>query len=123
MATNTATLKRRNGRASFRAVEGLVIAALEARWTVRAIYEEFQARLGMSYAQFARYAQPLRKSLDSQAAALRIATAAPTLRRAADDTAPAAPRKGPPKGRPEDAVPRLDMDGFATRALTKKDLF
>jgi hypothetical protein len=30
---------------------------------------------------------------------------------------------GPPKGRPEDAVPTLDMDGFAAQALNKKDLF
>jgi len=30
---------------------------------------------------------------------------------------------GPPKGRPEEAVPTLDMDGFAAKTLNNEDLF
>jgi hypothetical protein len=119
MSIKTPDRKRRNGLAAFRAVELEVRAALSAGWTLAAIYEEKRGRLGMSYAQFARYAQPLRKAAKAQPAAARIPTTPTTP--AAQPT-PATERKhasatGPPKGRPEDAVPTLDMDGFATKAL------
>ncbi len=60
---NAASPKRRNGLAAFRAIEAEVHAALSAGRTVLAIYEEKRDRLAMSYAQFARYAQPLRQAL------------------------------------------------------------
>jgi hypothetical protein len=123
MRRGSPTGKRRNGLAAFRAVEAEVVAALGAGRTVRAIYEEKQARLAMSYAQFARYAQPLRKAIKSQTAALRVATAVPPLRQALEHREAASARTRPPKGRPEDAVPTLDMDGFATRVLKNEDLF
>lgn len=123
MAARSNARKRRNGLAAFRAVEAEVTAALGAGRTLVDIYEEKQARLGMSYAQFARYAQPLRKVIKLQVAALRVTTAAPPLRQAPEDRGPASARTGPPRGRPEDAVPTLNMDGFATQVLKNKDLF
>lgn len=116
--------KRRNGLAAFRAVELEVQAALAAGWTVLAIYEEKRDLLAMSYAQFARYAQPLRRALKAQPLATRAVPAAlPSIRPVAERRTPPAVGTGPPKGRPEDAVPTLDMDGFAAQALKKKDLF
>jgi len=116
--------KRRNGLAAFRAVELEVQAALAAGRTVLAIYEEKRDRLAMSYAQFARYAQPLRRALKAQAPAARaLPFASPSIRPVAERRTPPAVGTGPPKGRPEDAVPTLDMDGFAAQALKKKDLF
>jgi hypothetical protein len=115
--------KRRNGLAAFRGVELEVQAALAAGWTVLAIYEEKRDRLAMSYAQFARYAQPLRQALKTQPPAARALPAAfPSVRPVAERRTPPAVGTGPPRGRPEDAVPTLDMDGFAAQAL-KKDLF
>jgi len=119
--------KRRNGRAAFRAVESEVRAALSAGWTLIAIYEEKRTRLGMSYAQFARYAQPFREAMRG-----RNALAVTAARKVAEQTSAAAPERkqaqttktdGPPKGRPEEAVPTLDMDGFAAKALKNEDLF
>ncbi len=115
---------RRNGLAAFRAVELEVRAALGAGWTLVAIYEEKQARLGMSYAQFARYAQPLRRALRTQEAArgAHVPAAVP-LSSVTERKPPAAMGPGPPKGRPEDAAPTLDMDGFAAQTLRNRDLF
>jgi hypothetical protein len=123
-AGKRANRKRRDGLAAFRAVELEVHAALSAGRTVLAIYEEKRDRLGISYAQFARYAQPLRKALVARRVAPR-ATVGPTavLTHVAERRPPPAVGTGPPKGRPEDAVPTLDMDGFAAQALNKKDLF
>ncbi len=116
--------KRRNGLAAFRAVEDEVHAALSAGRTVLAIYEKNRDRLAMSYAQFARYAQPLRRALKAQPPAARALPAVPpSIRPVAERRTPPAVGTGPPKGRPEDAVPSLDMDGFAAQALKKKDLF
>jgi hypothetical protein len=117
------TRKRRNGLAAFRAVELEVHAALAAGRTILSIYEEKRDRVAMSYAQFARYAQRLRKALDAQSPAARtLANASLGLRTVAARRTPLAVGTGPPKGRPENAVPTLDMDGFAAQAL-KKDLF
>lgn len=116
--------RRRNGLAAFRAVELEVQAALRAGLTVLAIYEEKHERLGMSYAQFARYVQPLRKALRGQGPLPFVTTPVPAELRPLSGPRPRlAAGPGPPRGRPEDAVPTLDMDGFATKALTKKDLF
>jgi len=52
-----------------------------------------------------------------------LPVAAPSIRPVAEQRTPPAVGTGPPKGRPEDAVPTLDMDGFAAQALKKKDLF
>ncbi len=112
--------------AAFRAVELEVHAALAAGRTVLSIYEEKRDRLAMSYAQFARYARRLRKALDAQSPATRALASAslgPCPRPVAERRTPLAKGTGPPKGRPEDAVPTLDMDGFAAQALNKKDLF
>ena len=122
-ATKAPNRKRRNGLAAFRAVELEVHAALTAGRTVLSIYEEKRDRLAMSYAQFARYAQRLRKALDAQWPARALANASLGLRPVAERRFPLAVGTGPPKGRPEDAVPTLDMDGFAAQALNKRDLF
>lgn len=121
MPSTARSRRRRNGLAAFRAVEAEVTAALGAGRTLVDIYEEKRARLAISYAQFARYAQPIRRALRGGALPpLRL----PAPARAPTEPSPAgAPRKAPPKGRPEDAVPALNMDGFATEALRKKDLF
>jgi hypothetical protein len=123
-ATKAPNRKRRNGLAAFRAVELEVHAALTAGRTVLSIYEEKRDRLAMSYAQFARYAQRLRRALDAQSSAARaLPNASLRLRPVGERRTPLAVGTGPPKGRPEDAVPTLDMDGFASLALKKKDLF
>jgi hypothetical protein len=123
-AAPLATRKRRNGLAAFRAVELEVHAALTAGRTVLSIYEEKRDRLAMSYAQFARYAQRLRRALQAQSrSTCALPGTALGLRPVAERRTPLAVGTGPPKGRPEDAVPTLDMDGFAAQALNKKDLF
>jgi len=114
--------RRRNGLAAFRAVEFEVQAALRAGRTLRAIYDEKRERLGLSYVQFTRYARPLRLALRTSGP-LSITLAPAVPRPLPGPRPPPAAGTGPPRGRPEDAVPTLDMDGFATKALTKKDLF
>jgi len=57
------TVRRRNGRAAFRAVEFEVAAALRSGWTMFRIFQEKRERLQMSYAQFTRYVKPLREAL------------------------------------------------------------
>lgn len=125
MTPKSPTLKRRNGLAAFRAVEPEVRAALSAGWTLLAIYEEKRSRLGMSYAQFARYAKPLRTIAKAERVAEQVAAAQPRVQSKAPSRSQVAAgiRTGPPKGRPEDAVPTLNMDGFATQVLKNKDLF
>ena len=119
--TATSTRKRRNGLAAFRALELEVEAALAQGRTVLSIYEEKRDRLAMSYAQFARYAQPLRRALKC-APNPRPASAGflplPVLRRRSNPGL-----GGPPRGRPEDAMPALDMDTFAAQVLSKRDLY
>lgn len=115
--------KRRNGYAAFRAIEADVRAALDAGWTLVAIYEVRRDQLAISYAQFARYVQRLRRVARSPG--LLVARSAGEQRRLT--TSPQRTRTdlgtGPPKGRPEEAIPTLDMDGFAEQALRNKDLF
>jgi hypothetical protein len=126
MGTSTPWRRRRTGRAAFRAIEREVRAALCAGRTLIAIYDEKQSQLGMSYAQFARYAQPFREAL--------MAGHAPAVTpRKIIESTPAVMSEqkqleltrtdGPLKGRPEEAVPTLDMDGFAAKALKNEDLF
>jgi len=120
----TRECKRRNGLAAFRAVELEVHAALSAGRTLLAVYEEKRDRLAMSYAQFARYAQPLRQAIRARGPTTRATPGVSLgLRAVAERRTPPAVGTGPPRGRPEDAVPTLDMDGFAAQALKKKDLF
>jgi hypothetical protein len=108
-----------NGRAAFRALEGEVREALAAGWTVRAIYDEKQKRLSMSYSQFARYAQQLRARI----AETRSSGESPQQRQPVGlERANAPLRAGPLRGRPEDAVPNLKMDRFAVEALENEDL-
>ena len=116
--------RRRNGLSAFRAVEPEVRSALDAGWTLVAIYEQHEGRLALSYAQFTRYARALRGA--SRTAAGSAWGPADGRRRTepAPTPAPALIRgAGPPRGRPEDAVPTLDMDGFAAKALRNEDLF
>lgn len=103
--------RRRNGLAAFRAVEVDVQAALTAGRTLVAIYGENRERLGISYAQFARYVERIRRS-DSASAPER----SPRGRKS-----PPVVGTGPPRGRP--IVRTLDVDCFAAQALKKKDLF
>lgn len=115
--------RRRNGLAAFRAVEPEVRAALSAGWTLVAIYAEKRSRLGMSYAQFARYAQPLRAAARAPSVKAPVPAPAAPRPQAPVAASPATRSAGPPKGRPEDAVPTLNMDGFATQVLKNEDLF
>lgn len=123
-ATTYPERKRRNGLAAFRALEPEVRAALTAGRTLVDIYAEKRARLAMSYSQFARYAQPFRK--DCRAALRPAPTPIGVPRTQPQAIARAPPTsggEGPPRGRPEEAVPTLNMDRFATRALNDEDLF
>ena len=117
--------RRRNGFAAFRAVELEVRAALVAGRTILSIYEEKRGRLAMSYAQFARYVGRLRGALEVHSPASLAISGAASLRSAPVPRrrAPVPAGPGPPKGRPEDAVPTVDMDRFAAQALKNKDLF
>jgi len=115
--------KRRNGLAAFRAVEAEVRSALDAGWTVIAVYEAQQQKLAMSYAQFARYAQPLRRASRSATAAPRTCRLGDGVRLAMTGSTSSIGTGGPPKGRPEEAVPTLDLDGFAAKTLNNEDLF
>jgi Family of unknown function (DUF5338) len=121
MSIQSTTRKRRNGLAAFRAVEPDVREALSAGRTLVAIYEELAPRLGLSYEQFTRYARPFRAVTTMRTRTAR--EAARTFPPIPAGGREQAPTTGPPKGRPEDAVPKLDMDGFATKALNNKDLF
>jgi hypothetical protein len=118
--------KRRNGLAAFRAVEAEVRSALDAGWTVIAVYEAQQQKLAMSYAQFARYAQPLRRASRSASAVARAPSLGDGARRdrlAVTGGTGLTGGGGPPRGRPEKVIPTLDMDGFAAKALNNEDLF
>ena len=114
--------RRRNGLAAFRAVEAEVRSALNAGWTMIAVYEAQQKKLAMSYAQFARYAQPLRRASRSASAAPRTRPGR-GVRPAMTGGTSSSGAGGPPRGRPEEAVPTLDMDGFAAKTLNNEDLF
>jgi hypothetical protein len=113
--------KRRNGLAAFRAVEEEVRAALIAGFTLVSVWEEKRLRLGISYAQFARYAAPLRAELRGQRAnprsALQTVDASSQRLRAEPQE-----RREPLRGRPELNMPSLSVDSFAADALNKKDL-
>lgn len=117
--------KRRTGLAAFRAVEHEVEAALIAGRTVLSIYDENRGRLTMSYVQFTRYVRRLRNGVETQH--LRGHASRVSARLGSPDVG--SPRSvlaagtGPPKGRPEDALPTADMDRFAAQALKNKDLF
>ena len=112
--------KRRNGLAAFRAVESEVVAALAAGRTVLATFEEMQAGLGMSYSQFARYVQPIRKAVRN-GRAVPLAVPAPTSSASPCPSPAASQRRTPLRGRPEDAIPTLDLSRLATDVLTKKN--
>jgi hypothetical protein len=114
--------KRRNGLAAFRAVEAEVRAALLAGFTLISVWEEKRVRLGISYAQFARYAAPLRAELKGQSAnprsALQTADASSQRLRAKPQE-----RREPLRGRPELSIPNVNVDTFAADSLkTKQDL-
>lgn len=111
--------RRRNGLAAFRAVEAEVAAALAAGRTVLAIFEEKRARLAMSYSQFARYTQPIREAV-RQGRSPSLAVPAPTPSAIPRPSPAGAPRKTPLRGRPEDAIPTLNLDDLATDVLARK---
>ncbi len=116
--------RRRNGLAAFRAVESEVRAALLAGFTLISIWEEKRLRLGMSYAQFARYAGPLRAEFKDRrpsemAVPQRPAAARPTAM--AEAGQPGEGRE-PLRGRPELSMPNVNVDTFAADALNKQNL-
>lgn len=98
-----------------------VTEELQRGRTVRSVYEEMKPRFPAGYAQFAKYVQrsvaptEVRKTAAGQASCAGRSVAAPQI--------PLTSRTGPPKGRPEDAIPTVDMDRFAAQALKNKDLF
>lgn len=120
MRSRSPTRRRRNGLAAFRAVESEVIAALAAGRTVLAIFEEKQPRLAMSYSQFARYVQPIREAV-RQGRSAPLTVPAPTPSAIPCPSPAGAPRKTPLRGRPEDAIPTLNLDRLATDVLSKKN--
>jgi hypothetical protein len=120
MAIRSSTRKRRNGLAAFRAVESEVVAALAAGRTVLAIFEEKQPRLAMSYSQFARYVQPFRKAVRN-GRSVPLAVPAPTPSAIPCPSPADGQRRTPLRGRPEDAIPTLNLDRLATDVLSKKN--
>jgi hypothetical protein len=122
MRTGDAARRRRDGLASFRAVEADVRRALEAGATLVRVYEQFYERLGMSYSQFARYAGPLRNAERATRAGVRSALTAVAGRNAQAARPGPDDRSGPPRGRPEVVVPAIDLDNFAARTLKNNDL-
>jgi Family of unknown function (DUF5338) len=116
--------RRRNGLAAFRAIEAEVRAALLAGFTLIAIWEEKRLRLGMSYAQFARYAGPLRAGPKGQRTTARGASQRPDATTPPPRAELGQPREGrePLRGRPELAMPSVNVDTFAADALNKQNL-
>jgi hypothetical protein len=116
--------RRRNGLAAFRAIESEVRAALLAGLTLISIWEEKRLRLGMSYAQFARYAGPLRADLKSQRSIARGTPQPSDAPRPPSRAEPKQPGEGrePLRGRPELTMPSVNVDTFATDALNKQNL-
>lgn len=108
--------RRRNGLRAFRAVEREIRTDLAAGWTLVAIYEALREKLGMSYPQFTRYVRRLRR--EGAATSTHSGQAEQQARPGTVRTE----RSEPFRGRPEDSMPTLDMDGFAADALKKKDL-
>ncbi|MGB8932394.1 MAG: TraK family protein [Anaeromyxobacteraceae bacterium] len=122
MASRSTDRKRRNGLAAFRAVESEVVAALAAGRTVLAIFEEMQAGLGMSYSQFARYVQPIRKAVRS-GRSVPLAVPAPTPSATPCPSPADGHRRTPLRGRPEDASATVnrDLDRYASGVRSKKN--
>jgi hypothetical protein len=130
MSLKAANQRRRNGLAAFRALEGEISAAIVAGRTLLDIYAEKQDRLRISYSQFARYAHPIRTAARSAARAAQVVEQLARAQRATPParTTPtpkaASTSSGPPKGRPEDAIPTLKVDLFAVGNLKRnEDLF
>jgi hypothetical protein len=119
--TDQAPKRRRNGLAKFRAVEPEVCAGLRAGRTLVAIYAETHSRLGMSYAQFARYASSLRVGAKKDPS-LSVVPFRRSETPPGRSTGSAASRPGPARGEPENAIPTLNVDRFATQALANEDL-
>lgn len=116
--------RRRNGLAAFRAIEAEVRAALIAGFTLISIWEEKRLRLGMSYAQFARYAGPLRAEFKDRRPVEKAALQRPEAPRPTSNSEAGKPGEGrePLKGRPELAMPNVNVDTFAADALNKQNL-
>ena len=116
--------RRRNGLAAFLAIEAEVRAALLAGFTLISIWEEKRIRLGMSYAQFARYAGPLRAELKGQRSTARGASQWRSATTTPPRAEPGQPREGrePLRGQPELAMPSVNVDTFAADALNKQNL-
>jgi hypothetical protein len=124
MGIHRPTRKRRNGRAAFRAVEGAVSTGILAGRTVVAIYEEMRSRIEMSYSQFARYVQKLRKTLDQKSSPIQIS--GPLHHDCGSAHKGLAASLSRPKQldqKANDVIRKIDMDRFATRAVDDNDLF
>jgi hypothetical protein len=85
-----------------------------AGWTVRAIYEEKRERLPISYSQFARHVQRLRRAWK-----LVTGVRGGELERRVGRVAT---KREAPLGKPKETIRSLPMDDFATRALKAKNL-
>ena len=106
--------RSRNGRRVFLALEGEVREALMAGWTVRAIYEEKRERLPISYSQFARHVQRLRRAWKLVAGVREGEFERRGGRVAA--------KREAVRGEPKETIRSLPMDDFAVRALKAKNL-
>lgn len=109
-------MKRRDGLARFRAVEGEIRAGLVAGKTLLAIWEEHEQHLAMSYSQFARYVQRMKAGSEMRQRASTPARGPAT--RMKEVNSKRSSRDGP--GEPPQ---RLNLDDLAARALRDDDLF
>lgn len=121
--TPASNKKTRNGLAAFRRVELPALEAIAGGETVAATYARFGKALHLSYSQFRRH---LRRAQSRGPGASRPTAAQPRANR--QGTAPiverqeAGRREGPLRGRPEDVINTENMDDFATKTLSNRDL-
>lgn len=109
-------MRRRDGLARFRAVEGEIRAGLVAGKTLLAIWGEREQHLAMSYSQFARYVQRMKTGSGvRQFASTPARGPAPGM---TEVNSKRSSRDGP--GEPSQ---RLNLDDLAARALRDDDLF
>jgi hypothetical protein len=88
------------GRVAFIANLQEITAELEAGWPIKAVYDKRVARLGMSYAQFARYVDQI---IRRNRRAASVAGAGPSV------PPPSSPPSSPPAGRAVPSAPATQI--------------
>ncbi len=134
MDANRPGAKWGDARIAFRVIAPRVAEALRAGRSVLSVYEEMKPHFPGCYSRFAHYVQRAAMrtmvrdsavSLPAQSPARHAVPAATAFagRSVGGPPIPLTSGSGPPTGRPEDAVPTIDMDRFAAQALKNEDLF